>query len=357
MKNKVALVTDLKVIDSPQAGIGIARCLKAKGMTVIGADYTESVTRQADLMDHFSLIEEIKTLNIPSLISKIKNLQKIKGLNIIMPGYDETAVLFSAIRNHLPDNISVICPPLETLKAIDKRNLDSLIDQVGLAQFQCPISFDIKSFADLDNSSKALGFPCVVKGKVKGASICNNISECKIAATKQAKMWNNGEMDLILQEYIQGEMRNAVIGFNKGSLVAYAEMVKLGIDMNGATWLGKLVPECKLLSFAELISKHYNFGNSIIEIETISRDGVFHIYEINPRSPAWIEAIENAGLPIFTSVLYGSKSIQRISREVNFGRGSYHFINNVQIRESPLAASKGAGYKTDNLAYPSDIFL
>ena len=33
---KVALVTDLKVIDSPQAGIGVARCLKEAGFVVIG---------------------------------------------------------------------------------------------------------------------------------------------------------------------------------------------------------------------------------------------------------------------------------------------------------------------------------
>ncbi|MFH1644393.1 MAG: hypothetical protein ABIA74_04430 [bacterium] len=42
--NKIAIVTDLKVIDSPQAGLGVSRCLKEAGFKIIGIDDTPFIT-------------------------------------------------------------------------------------------------------------------------------------------------------------------------------------------------------------------------------------------------------------------------------------------------------------------------
>jgi len=49
MNKKVALITDLKVVDSPQAGLGVARCLKEVGFELIGVDDTPFVTLNPDL--------------------------------------------------------------------------------------------------------------------------------------------------------------------------------------------------------------------------------------------------------------------------------------------------------------------
>lgn len=49
MSKKVALVTDLKVVDSPQAGLGVARCLKEANFEIVGVDNTPFVTQNPDL--------------------------------------------------------------------------------------------------------------------------------------------------------------------------------------------------------------------------------------------------------------------------------------------------------------------
>ena len=45
-----------------------------------------------------------------------------------------------------------------------------------------------------------------------------------------------------------------------------------------------------LFPLAEELIKSNDFTTSIIEIETIEKDGNYFVYEINPRSPAWIYA-------------------------------------------------------------------
>ena len=128
MNKKVALVTDLKVVDSPQAGIGTARCLKEAGFKIIGIDDTPLVTSNPDLFEKVFCWEELRTMNFDALIKKLIDVKKIYGLDYLFPCYDETTILFSFIKDKLDFlKIKLIAPPKGTIKLLRKSNLSNLI--------------------------------------------------------------------------------------------------------------------------------------------------------------------------------------------------------------------------------------
>jgi len=128
MSKKVALVTDLKVVDSPQAGLGVARCLKESGFEIIGVDDTPFVTTNSDLFMKVFCWDELRTLNFDALIKKLIDTKKIYGLDYIFPCYDETTILFSFIKDKLDFlKVKLIAPPKQTIKNSRKDNLAQII--------------------------------------------------------------------------------------------------------------------------------------------------------------------------------------------------------------------------------------
>src|SRR3989338_4074379 len=358
---KTALVTDLKIIDSPQAGIGAARCLKESGLTIIGVDDTPFVTLNKDLFNEVFCWEEIRTLNLDSLVSKISKIKENYGLDYIFPCYDETIILFSFIKDRLDYlKIKFISPPKETIKAIQKINLPNIITG-KLNNFVTPEIKIASSVEEAIDFTKKIGYPVVCKGLVKGSYICENEEDLIYNVKKLSILWNGGTINCIIQKCINDEKKeycNCIVGIKNNKIVAYVEMKKFGIDQNGATWFGKIEKTKEILPFAEYLVNSLPFEDSIIEIETIKVGDIFYVYEINPRSPAWIYAPCQMGLNIPELIINNSENkINFIKEEGYFGREIKDFIrkdiggfeNNVRFY------SKGAAYKSGNLKYPSEL--
>ena len=137
-------------------------------------------------------------------------------------------------------------------------------------------------------------------------------------------------------------------------------MEKIGLDQNGATWFGKIRQTKELFPLAEELVKSNDFATSIIEIETIEKEGKYFVYEINPRSPAWIYAPCLLGLNLPRLVtLPSNKAVNFIDKEGFFGREVKDFIRqDIQGYEGKIGFySKGAAYKSKDLKYPSDLLL
>jgi len=162
---KTALVTDLKIIDSPQAGIGVARCLKEANLSVLGADDTPFVTLNKELFKEVFCWEEIRTLNFDSLVSKLAKVKENFGLDYVFPCYDETAILFSFIKDKLDYlKIKLISPPRETIKFIQKINLPNI---ANLQNYKSPETKIASSLQEAIDFAKMIGYPVVCKGRVK----------------------------------------------------------------------------------------------------------------------------------------------------------------------------------------------
>lgn len=358
MNKKTALVTDLKVIDSPQAGLGVARSLKKAGFEVIGVDDTPLVTTNPDLFKKVLCWEELRTLNFDSLIKKIINVKEIYGLDFIFPCYDETAILFSFIKDKFDYlDISLICPPKNIIKKLRKSNLKNVIKTNK--EYAAPQSMQFNKIESAKKFAEKLGYPVVCKGLTKGAYVSKNEKELKQNIRKISDIWNNGEIDCLVEEYIEGEYVNCIVAIKEGSIVGYVEMEKIGLDQNGATWFGKISKSKNILPLAKQLVEKLDFQTSVIEIETIKKEGKYYIYEINPRCPAWIYAPCLLGLNLPELVCLSSGKTQFVKSEVSFGRETKHFIRqDISGYEDRVGFySKGAAYKNKDLKYPSDLLL
>ncbi|MCX8008489.1 MAG: hypothetical protein N3A54_02160 [Patescibacteria group bacterium] len=240
MSKKVALVTDLKVVDSPQAGLGVARCLKEAGFEIIGVDNTPLVTQNPELFKKVFCWDELRTLNFDSLIKKLINVKNIYGLDYIFPCYDETSILFSFIKDKLDFlKITLIAPYKETIKKLRKDNLSKIIG-TGNNKYAVPKG---KVFTDTKQALKyadSLGYPVVCKGLTKGAYFSRNSNDLEQNIQKIADIWNAGEISCLVEEYISGRHVNCIVAIRQNKIIGFVEMEKIGLDQNGATWFGKI---------------------------------------------------------------------------------------------------------------------
>lgn len=360
MNKKVALVTDLKVVDSPQAGLGVARCLKEADFKVIGVDDTPLVTQNKDLFDKVFCWEEFRTLNFDSLIKKLIDVKETYGLDYIFPCYDETAVLFSFIKDKLDFlKIKLFAPPKETLKKLRKENLAELIGDGS--KYCTPKRKVIKSVDEAQKFAESLGFPVICKGLTKGAYICKNENDLAGNIRRISDIWNGGEIACIIEEYITGRYVNCIVAIKNNKVVGFVEMQKIGLDQNGATWFGKIKNSKELLLLAKELVKKNDFSTCIIEIETIEKDGKYFVYEINPRAPAWIYApcLLGLNLPELVTMDRAKNGISFVKEEGFFGREVKDFIRkDIQGYEDKMNFySKGAAYKSNGYKYPSELLL
>ena len=360
MNKKVALVTDLKVVDSPQAGLGVARCLKEADFKVIGVDDTPLVTQNKDLFDKVFCWEEFRTLNFDSLIKKLIDVKENYGLDYIFPCYDETAILFSFIKDKLDYlKIRLLVPLKETLKRLRKENLAELI---GSGTKYCtPKRKVIKNIEEAQEFAKTIGFPVICKGLTKSAYVCKNEGDLAQNIRRISDIWNGGEIACIVEEYIAGKYINCIVAIKNNKVIGFVEMQKIGLDQNGATWFGKIKQTKDLLPLAENLVKKNDFSTCIIEIETIEKEGEYFVYEINPRTPAWVYApcLLGLNLPELITLDKTKPSISFVKEEGFFGREVKDFIRkDIQGYEDKMNFySKGAAYKSNGYKYPSELLL
>lgn len=360
MNKKVAVVTDLKVVDSPQAGLGVARCLKEAGFRVIGVDDTPLVTQNQDLFDKVFCWEELRTLNFDSLIKKLIDVKETYGLDYIFPCYDETTILFSFIKDKLDFlRIKLFAPPKSTLKKLRKENLSEIIGDD--AKYCTPKRKVINSNEEAQKFAEFLGFPVICKGLTKGAYICKNMNDLGQNIRKISDIWNGGEIACIIEEYVLGKYINCIVAIRNNKVTGFVEMRKIGLDQNGATWFGKIIQTKELLPLSEDLVKKNDFSTSIIEIETIKKDGKYFVYEINPRTPAWIYApcLLGLNLPELITKDESKNSVQFLKDEGFFGREIKDFIRkDIHGYEDKMTFySKGAAYKGSGYKYPSELLL
>ena len=355
------LVTDLKVVDSPQAGIGVARCLNDMGHNVYGADDTPLVTT-SDIFKETFVLEEIRTLNLDSLLNRLVDIKNKHNIEYIIPCYDETSILLSFIRDKLDFiGINLIAPDFESIKLIRKSNLENIVH--GVNNVSVPNYKVVNTLKEALYYSKKIKYPVYVKGLTKAALRAENPQELESQINKISNIWNGGIINCIIQKEIKGKYKNVLLALKSNKIVAYQEMEKIAIDSNGATWFGKLISNTDLMLITEKIcSKIKNSHACIIELEFIeSSNGIF-LYEINPIPPAWIYASALNGLN-FPSILLFDKisKIGKCANEVFFGRETIDFLNKQMpqnyTNENLYYYNKGVAYKNSNTKYPSEILF
>lgn len=349
----VVLVTDLKIIDSPQSGIGVARCLRAAGHTVYGADDTPFVL--PGLFTETFVLEELRTLNLHSLMQKLESYRERYGIEYIVPCYDESAILCMFLRDKLAFlGIEVLAPPLEFIKKVRKESLSSL--QAGL--LRSPPTTRVRSLPQARAAAKRIGYPVYVKGLTKGAHLVPGPSDLRYHVQRLSC---HGSIDCLIQKAVTGRWHNAMLGYHDSRLVSYIEMEKIAMDGQGATWFGRLGTEKLLLKDIQAIFTPLNPGTCVVEVETIiGTDGRYYMYEVNPRPPAWLHAACLHGFNPMQALLSPPATVQFNSSDMWFGRETGEFLHsgdNLDYSTKIGVYSKGATHTGRSQVYPSEILF
>ncbi|NOQ38255.1 hypothetical protein GQ472_05180, partial [archaeon] len=159
MKNKDICVgvTGLKTINSPQTGLGVARCLKSCGYKVVGIDETPLTPAICSPhFDHVYTVRSLGTEDVEQFMEDIKKIKKETGMTVIIPCCDNEIYFFSRYEKDLKRiGIDILVPSLKCLKMTSKLYLHNL-RKFGL---KIPETVIASTKDDLENLTEKLDFP------------------------------------------------------------------------------------------------------------------------------------------------------------------------------------------------------
>ncbi|NOQ55660.1 MAG: AMP-binding protein, partial [Nanohaloarchaea archaeon] len=280
-------VTGLKIMNSPQSGFGVARSLKEAGYKVVGIDSSQLTSAICSpYFDHVYTLKSLDTEDIDVFIQDLKKIRSKTGLSIIIPNCDREIYFFSRYKNELKDiGINILVPTLESLKQTSKFNLSDL-DRHGL---NIPKTVIASTENDLKTVTENIDFPIVCKGALADSYVAKDKVDLFIYFRKIDELFHGGRGNVIFQEYIKGDFYcTAGVSDRNHRLLRHFSMKKLGIDFKGSTWCGQTIQNKKLKEMTERFIDATGWVGPF-EMEFIKdSDGIFWLFEINPRCPAYI---------------------------------------------------------------------
>lgn len=288
--NKITVaVTGLNNIDSPGPGIPVIRALKESkkcDVRIIGLSYEslEPGIYMHELVDKSYSIP-LPTAGTQSLLARLKYINEIEKIDVIIPNFDAELYNFIKIKEILKTemNISSFLPEIEQFDSRHKSVLYEFGIKTGV---KVPKSQTINSISELHNIQNEFNFPLVIKGKYYDAHIATTPEQAVSFFYKISNKWG---LPVIVQEFISGtEVNVTALGDGKGNCVGAIPMRKLYITDKGKAWSGITLEDEKLIEISKnIISKSKWKGGC--ELEFIkTKNSEYYLLEMNPRFPAWV---------------------------------------------------------------------
>ncbi|MCB9763169.1 MAG: ATP-grasp domain-containing protein [Alphaproteobacteria bacterium] len=303
-------VTGLNATDNPGPGVAVARSLRNDPEfqgKIVGLAY--------DAMDPGlymdGLLDAAYVIPYPSagrqaMFDRLAYIQERTPIDVMLPNLDaELPALMGqeAILEEL--GIRTFLPSRDAYDARSKGRLDKL-NEHGVP---VPRSELLSEVAPLYTVHERFGFPIVVKGVFYGAEVARSVDEAVKAFHKAAATWG---LPVILQEYVEGEEVNvAAVGDGRGGLVGAVAMKKLMLTDKGKGWAGVTILDKGLMKLTQDIVGALQWrGPCEIEVRK-ERGGAYHLMEVNPRMPAWIDLTQGAGqnLPLACARLAAGEDV------------------------------------------------
>jgi carbamoyl-phosphate synthase large subunit len=156
-----------------------------------------------------------------------------------------------------------------------------------------PRTFAANSPAILAGYAGQVGYPCYVKGEVYGAHLVYNEAQLYEAYATIHAIWG---APVLLQEAVQGEeYAIAGVGDGSGGIVVQCAIRKLLRSHLGKAFGGVVIDDPRVKDLCLRLIGELRWDGPF-EIELIKPRGrPHHLFEINPRFPAWISFPAKAG--------------------------------------------------------------
>ncbi|WP_316830740.1 ATP-grasp domain-containing protein [Pedobacter aquatilis] len=294
-KTLTIAVTGLNANDNPGPGLAVIRALRAGfgvGLRIIGLAY-ETLEPAVYLRDEVNKTYRIPypTAGVNALMDRIKQIQDIEQIDVLIPNFDAELYNFIKIADDLKAiGINTFLPTHQQLEARDKVNLKDFGDKFD---FNVPADEVVFKEVEINDATTKFGFPLVVKGKFYEAHTVLNLADAYKAFHKLHAKWG---LPIIIQKFIKGtEINIAVLGDGEGNTLSVIPMRKLYITEKGKAWAGITIEDEKLIKLAKDFAKAIKWKGGF-ELEIMREDnGDLYIMEVNPRFPAWIYLTVAAG--------------------------------------------------------------
>lgn len=281
-------VTALNAIDNPGPGVPVIRALREAAsfdVRIIGLSY-ESLEPGLYMHD---IVDKSYQIPYPSagadlLFDRLAYINEVENLDVIIPNFDAELFSFIKLEPRLKAlGIHLFMPTVEQFEERQKVNLPEFGKKFGI---KVPRSEAIFSADKIRSLTKDYEWPVVVKGKFYDATVAYNEEQARIAFNRISSKWG---LPIIIQEFVHGSEFNITgLGDGKGNTIAAVPMRKQYITSIGKAWGGIAIADKKLLQLTDhfISSTKWRGGFELELMKT--KNGEFHLLEINPRIPAWI---------------------------------------------------------------------
>lgn len=296
--DKVAVaVTGLNATDNPAPGIAVIRCLREdeelRGRIIgLAYDSLDTGVYDPDLCDRVFLIP-YPTEGGGALLTRLKHIHDRQEIGVLIPTLDSELGNFIRLRHELePMGIRMLLPTEEQLQMRSKVKLGEFAHAHGIP---FPLSISVSSPEQLSDAISQLGIPIVIKGCFYEAVVSHNLEQARTAYFSIANRWG---LPVVAQSYMPGEEYDiCALGDAEGKLSGAVAMRKLRLTEKGKAWAGITILDSELLELTRQVMEGLGWvGPSEIEFIRSAHDNKYHLFEINPRFPAWCYLTAGCGL-------------------------------------------------------------
>lgn len=285
----VIAVSGLDRGESPHSGGAVIESIRARmpQARIIGISYDAMETglyaQGPDRVEAAYLFPYPAT-SAEEFLARIREVHENEGVSLIIPTLDSELQKFVTLRSDLEDmGINIVVPSEKSLRARDKSALGVLGKRMGLP---APATFAAGDPATLARYALRITYPCYVKGTLYGAHFVNNEAQLYEAFAAIHAMWG---APVLVQEAIYGEeYMIGGVGDGRGGLVCHCALRKLRRSKLGKGYGGVVVDDPSIDEISQRLVSELEWDGPF-EIELIKPRGrQHHLFEINPRFPAWI---------------------------------------------------------------------
>lgn len=228
------------------------------------------------------------TLPYPSchrsvLLSRIDEIREEFPFEILIPTLDAEMEPLLAIRDELEKRgIRTMLPDPRAMASRSKQHLARLAETAGV---RVPRTYVVHDAEEAAERTAEMGCTVMIKGPYYEAYRANSPLLARVHARRILAEWGG---PIIVQEYLEGdEFDLLAVGDGAGRVLGSCAVRKLVVSAQGKGYAGITVEDQKLTAAAGALMQELKWGGPL-EMEFLrTRDGVFHLIEINPRFPAW----------------------------------------------------------------------
>jgi carbamoyl-phosphate synthase large subunit len=305
-KMPVVALSGLHRGENPQPGPAVAAGLRRRfpELRIIGLSYdpmeSGQYTTGIDHVDAAYLVPYPK-VGHAELLQRLDTIAKREPFDVIIPCLDSELPNYMKIAPALAKR-GIACV-LPTRQSFDRRGKENLAALCKRLQVPAPATLASNDPAELARFVEKLGYPAYIKGRFYEAHLVHTPQELYAVFNELMAVWGG---PVLAQEITLGEEYDIVgLGDGQGAIIGSCSIRKMLRTKSGKGFAGIVVEDPALDELARKVIQALRW-NGPFELEFVKPAGKpHHLFEMNPRFPAWVDFPSQIGCNLPARLLEG----------------------------------------------------